>query len=183
MSVKPKVISIAAVSGGGKTTITKKLSLVLEDTKELFFDDYDFEDAPDDIIQWVNKGADYNLWNVEPMVLDIDKIIASREVPLYILLDYPFSYMNDNMKKYIDLSIYIDTPLDVAMARRILRNQTKSTINDVCNDVKFYLQYGRGAYLELENNIKPNSDIVIDGTLPSDKIVELIIQEIRYRGL
>lgn len=183
MSVKPKVISIAAVSGGGKTTITKKLSLVLEDTKELFFDDYNFENAPDDIIQWVNKGADYNLWNLEPMVLDIDKIIASREVPSYILLDYPFSYMNDNMKKYIDLSIYIDTPLDVAMARRILRDHTKSNINDVRNDVKFYLQYGRVAYLEMENNIKPNSDIVIDGTLPPDKIVEQIIKEIGDRGL
>lgn len=183
MSIKSTIISIAAVSGGGKTTITKKLSLVLEDTKELFFDDYDFKKAPDDIVQWVDQGADYNLWNLEPLVSEIEKIKSSREVPTYILLDYPFSYRNDNMKKYIDLSIYIDTPLDVAMARRILRDHTKSNINDVRNEVKFYLQSGRVAYLEMKNSIKPNSDIVIDGTLPPDKIVELIIKEIRDRGL
>jgi uridine kinase len=183
MSVKPTIISIAAVSGGGKTTITQTLGLVLDDVKELFFDDYDFKDAPDDVIKWVNQGADYNLWNLEPMISDINKIKTSKEVPSYILLDYPFSYLNDNMKKYIDLSIYIDTSLDVAMARRILRDHTKSNINDVRNDVKFYLQYGRVAYLEMENSIKPNSDIVIDGTLPPDKIVELIIKEIRDRGL
>ncbi|MGD7052352.1 nucleoside/nucleotide kinase family protein [Sutcliffiella horikoshii] len=183
MSVKPTIISIAAVSGGGKTTITQKLGLELENTKELFFDDYDFENAPDDIIQWVNKGADYNLWNLDPLVSDINRIKTSKEVPSYILLDYPFSYLNDKMKKYIDLSIYIDTSLDVAMARRILRDHTDNNINDVRNDVKFYLQYGRVAYLEMENSIKPNSDIVIDGTLPSDKIVELIIKEIRDRGL
>ncbi|ART74875.1 hypothetical protein B4U37_01900 [Sutcliffiella horikoshii] len=183
MSVKPMIISIAAVSGGGKTTITKKLSLVLEDAKELFFDDYDFENAPDDIVQWVDQGADYNLWNLDPLISDIERMKSSSEVPTYILLDYPFSYMNEKMKKYIDLSIYIDTPLDVAMARRILRDHTKSNIIDVHNDVKFYLQYGRVAYLEMENSIKSNSDIVIDGTLPSDKIVELIIKEMRNRGL
>ena len=183
MSVKPTIISIAAVSGGGKTTITKKLSLVLEDTKELFFDDYDFENAPQDIVQWVDQGADYNLWNLDPLISDIERLKSSREVPTYILLDYPFSYMNDKMKKYIDLSIYIDTSLDVAMARRILRDHADSTINDVRNEVKFYLQYGRVAYLEMENSIKPISDIVIDVTLPPDKIVELIIKELRDRGL
>jgi hypothetical protein len=29
-------------------------------------------------------------------------------------------------------------------------------------------QYGIVAYLEMENSIKPNSDIVIDGTLPPE---------------
>ena len=183
MSVIPKIISISAVSGGGKTTITRKLGLVLKDTRELFFDDYHFENAPNDFNQWVNQGADYNLWNLDPMVSDIDRIKASREVPSYILLDYPFSYMNDKMKNYIDLSIFIDTSLDVAMARRILRDHIDSNIHDVHNDLNFYLRYGRIAYLEMENKIKPNADIVIDGTLPPDQIVEFIIKEIRNRGL
>lgn len=51
----------------------------------------------------------------------------------------------------------------VAMARRILRDYSESNINDVLNDVEFY--------------------IVIDGTLPPDQIVELIIKEIWDRGL
>lgn len=43
----PIVIAIAAVSGGGKTTISSNLKGKLQNSKTLFFDDYDF-DAPDD---------------------------------------------------------------------------------------------------------------------------------------
>ncbi|WP_100333615.1 nucleoside/nucleotide kinase family protein [Bacillus alkalisoli] len=183
MSIKPKIISISAFSGGGKTTITKKLNSMLQETQALFFDDYEFEQAPDDLIQWVNQGANYNLWNLDPIISDIESLKVSKEVPSYILLDYPFSYMNDKMKNHIDLSIFIDTPLDVAMARRILRDHTDSQISEVHNDLHFYLQYGRTAYLEMEYKIKPNADTVIDGTLPTGRIVELIIKEIRDRGL
>ncbi|TDL78545.1 AAA family ATPase [Peribacillus frigoritolerans] len=183
MTIRPKVISIAAVSGGGKTTITKKLGHKLKNSKELFFDDYDFEDSPEDLIKWVKEGADYNLWNLEPMLSDINSLINSNEAPSFILLDYPFSYKNARMQKFIDLSIYIDTPLDVAMARRLLRDYDETRITDIHNDLNFYLDYGRVAYLEMETNIKTNSDIILDGTLPSDKIVEQIVEIIRDRGL
>jgi uridine kinase len=183
MTIRPKIISIAAVSGGGKTTITKQLGHKLKNSKELFFDDYNFEDSPEDLINWVKEGADYNLWNLEPMLSDIDFLINSKEAPSYILLDYPFSYKNDSMKKLIDLSIYIDTPLDVAMARRFLRDYKNNSITEIHSDLNFYLKYGRIAYLEMETTIKPNSDTVLDGTFSPDKIVELIIKEIRDRGL
>ncbi|WP_332699076.1 hypothetical protein [Halalkalibacter lacteus] len=183
MTIRTKIISIAAVSGGGKTTITKKLGLKLKNSKELFFDDYDFEDSPEDLINWVKEGADYNLWNLDPLLSDIDFLINSKEVPSYILLDYPFAYKNDKMKKLIDLSIYIDTPLDVAMARRLIRDYKNNSITEIHNDLNFYLNNGRIAYLEMETTIKPNSDTVIDGTFSPDKIVKLIIKEIRDRGL
>jgi uridine kinase len=46
---KPRVISIAAVSGGGKTTITNQLLNKLTTAKSLHFDDYDLEECPADI--------------------------------------------------------------------------------------------------------------------------------------
>lgn len=52
---KPLVIAIAAVSGGGKTTIATHLNERLHHSKILYFDDYDFE-GPDDIIDWVDKN-------------------------------------------------------------------------------------------------------------------------------
>lgn len=180
----PKVIAVAAVSGGGKTTVTRRLAEVLK-AGVLFFDDYDLEGAPEDFIQWVSRGADYNVWNVVPIISDIHRISSSQEgeVPPYIILDYPFSYLNDKMKAYLDLSIYIDTPLDVAMARRMLRDHRNSEIVDIHNDLKFYLEAGRVAYLEMENKIKPDADAVVDGTLPVEHIVELVRKEIRDRGL
>ncbi|WP_261129678.1 hypothetical protein [Bacillus sp. Marseille-Q3570] len=177
--VKPKVISIAAVSGGGKTTITKKLSEKLKFSKALFFDMYDFEGSPDDLIKWVEEGPDYDQWNLKPLISDLQSLLSAEEPSPYILLDYPFAYKNNSIKSFIDLSIYIDTPLDIAMVRRLLRDHTNSSTFDIQNDLDFYLNYGRTAYLEMENTIKPNSDLIIDGTLSLNEIVDTIENEVR----
>lgn len=46
----PFVIAISAVSGGGKTTITKLLNQELHNSKILLFDEYEFN-GTDDIIK------------------------------------------------------------------------------------------------------------------------------------
>ncbi|WP_163529881.1 hypothetical protein [Halobacillus ihumii] len=181
---RPKVISIAAVSGGGKTTVTKGLEEELHNVVSLFFDEYTFENSPEDLIEWVEKGADYNEWNLEPLILDVQHLLHYAEKPpTYILLDYPFSYKNKAMREFIDFSVYIDTSLDVAMVRRLLRDYPGDSILHVHNDLNFYLNHGRKGYLEMEKSIKPNSDFVINGDLSSEVIVNVIIDEMRNRGL
>lgn len=179
MKQKPRVISIAAVSGGGKTTTTNQLISKLDKTKALYFDDYDF-DGPDDICEWVEKGADYNEWNLLPLIKDIQLLLKDRSLN-YIVLDYPFAYLNNEMRNYIDMAIYIDTPLDIAMARRLLRNYKENPIEDIHNDLTNYLVRGRAAYLEMEKTVKPSSDIVIEGYLDTSIIVDRILGEITDR--
>ena len=178
---KRKVISIAAVSGGGKTAVTTALGGKLKHSKVLSFDHYDFKDSPDDLIQWVENGADYNQWNLEPLIEDIESLLTAVEPCSFIILDYPFAYQNFSMKDYIDLTIFIDTPLDIAMGRRILRDHKNSSTADIHKEIRGYLNGGRPAYLEMLQKIKPDSDIVIDGTLPINKIVDIIIEEISRR--
>ena len=180
MSVKPKVISIAAVSGGGKTSVTNALSDRLANSRKLFFDDYIFHESPDDLIQWVDEGADYNEWNLDPLMKDIHFLLTLKEPTAYIVIDYPFAYKNNDLKSLIDISIYIDTPLDVAMGRRILRDFTyENSASDIQENIRFYLDSGRRSYLEMEKTIKPESDLVIDGTLPVERIVDLIVDRLR----
>lgn len=73
--VKPIVISIAAVSGGGKTTVVKALCNKIEPSKSLYFDDYDFEEYPEDFYQWVKSGANYNAWNTEALVMYLKSLL------------------------------------------------------------------------------------------------------------
>lgn len=70
----PRVVAIAGVSGGGKTTIAKHLNERFQNSKILFFDDYDF-DGPDDIINWVDKGANYDKWNLAPLIRDLEALL------------------------------------------------------------------------------------------------------------
>jgi len=96
----------------------------------------------------------------------------------FILLDYPFAYKNNLVASYIDYAIFIDTPLDIAMARRILRDMINQSSNLLKDDLTCYISRGRIAYLEMIKTIKPSSDFVISGTLCIDDIVNNIIEQI-----
>ncbi len=169
------VISIAAVSGGGKTTIAKHLHDTLKQSKVFYFDDYDFN-GPDDIIAWVDRGANYDEWDLTPLLNDIEKLLDMS--PNYIILDYPFAYNNHRLGKYIDLSVFIDTPLDIAMARRVYRDFSNSDPKDILNDMDFYIAKGRKGYIEMLKSIKPTSDLIVDGALSISEIVEKVSETI-----
>lgn len=177
-SSKPRVIAISAVSGGGKTTIINYLSKRLTKSKALYFDDYDFN-GPENICDWVKRGADYKEWVLTPLINDLVYLLSQgyREYD-WILLDYPFAYIHEGVSKYIDLTIFIDTPLDIAMSRRILRDFKEASISEVKNDIEIYLSHGRRAYLEMLNTIKPSCDFIIDGSIPIAEIAKQIEKRI-----
>lgn len=175
-NIKPKIIAIAAVSGGGKTTITSRLSQVLNNSITLHFDDYNFE-KPDDFIDWLERGADCNEWNLEPLIHDLRNLESSDSVE-FILLDYPFSRQHKQLRS-IDWTIFIDTPLDIAMARRLLRDFRNKQAELIVEELSNYLSSGRSGYESMLNTIKPDSDLIVDGSLTVDEIVRIICNEIK----
>ena len=114
---KPIVLAIASISGGGKTAVVEKLTEELPNSKALFFDKYDLE-GPENVIDWMNRGSDYHEWNLTPFVNDLEELMT--ESLGYIVLDFPFSYQHAQTRCFIHFSIFIDTPLDVALARRTI---------------------------------------------------------------
>ena len=77
--------------------------------------------------------------------------------------------------------VFIATPLDIAMARKLLRDITTHAEKGAENPVKClnahlssYLNGGRLLFLELENQIKVNCDIVLDGRLTVDELAATI---------
>lgn len=179
---KTKIISIAAVSGGGKTTITESLAHELKKSKALYFDRYKFDNCPVDICKWIDDGANYDEWVLTPLIADIQHLLQNSNLD-YIIVDYPFAYLNGEMRELIDITIFIDTPLDIAMARRILRDFTEDKISEIHNDLKHYITHARKAYLEAINTVKPNSDIVLDGSLSVNEIVVQIVEEFSRRNV
>ena len=158
-----KTIAIAAVTAGGKTRLVDELKKQLPNVKSLHFDDYSFEGEVDDFSAWVKQGADYNVWDLSPLIKDIIRIKKESDCE-YLILDYPFAYCHKVLCEHIDCAIFIDTPLDIAMARRILRDMKDANGEEIRQDLECYLKYARIAYLQMIKDILPSSDYVIDGT-------------------
>lgn len=167
-----KIIAIGAVTAGGKTTLVNAIKDKLTRTASLHFDDYSFDGEVNDFYKWVSGGANYNVWDLSPLKADIEKIINSDRYD-YLLLDYPFAYQNKMIKDYLDCCIFIDTPLDIALARKVLRDMKESSADDIRYEMDVYLKYARIAYVQMLQDILPISDYVIDGT----KELKIIINE------
>lgn len=170
-----KIIAIAAVTAGGKTAIVNEIKKRLPSTKSLHFDDYSFEGEVDDFYSWAKHGADYNVWNLSPLIKDILEIRENSDCE-YLLLDYPFAYCHKELSEYIDRAVFIDTPLDIAMARRILRDMKDATGEEIREDLKMYIKYARTVYIQMLKDILPSSDYAIDGTKEIEEKAEEIIR-------
>lgn len=176
---KTKVIAIYSPSGGGKTTITSELTKIIANSKALFFDDrdYDVDSGISDLWQWYEDGADVNKFKLQLLANDIELLLSENFN--YIFLDYPWGYRHSLISKYLDFLIFIDTPLDIAYARRLLRDFNNKIVMDVINDADFYLKKGRILYLYGEKMARKEANLIVDGSLPLDDIIEQIYKEIK----
>ena len=123
------VVGISSPSGGGKTAITMKVSELLANSVTISFDDYDFDTVhPSSYRQWLEEGADCNAWKTPRLSDDLGKLKEGKSIisPVddrivnpqrYVIFDAPLGYAHAETGKFIDFMVFIDTPLDVAMAR------------------------------------------------------------------
>ena len=165
-----KVIAFAAVTGGGKTTVVHALKAQLPDAASLHFDDYRFAGEVTDYAAWHAAGADVHVWDLSPLKEDIARIRRSGSCAC-LLLDYPFAYQHRMIREELDCCIFIDTPLDIAMARRVLRDMQDAAAAEICGEMEAYLQYARPLYVQMRAEHLAESDYVIDGAQPLDAIV------------
>jgi len=172
------IISIYAPSGGGKTAITHALAEKMPNSKALYFDDCDYDSYSGimDICRWYDEGADVNRFDLHLLASDIEQCIEDGFD--YIFLDYPFGYRHKLICKYLDASVFVDTPLDIAFARRLLRDYADKTVKEILVDADFYLKKGRLVYLHGEKMARIDADMVVDGSLDIDEIIGKIIDKI-----
>lgn len=189
------VIGISAPSGGGKTTVARQLVARLPDAVLLSFDDYDHLTVhPASYPQWLAEGADYNAWQTPQLSVDLRRLRAGQAIVAprtgqvvspraYIVFDAPLGRAHHETGQQIDLMVFIDTPLDVAMARRLLRDYSQNERSlshkwaQIQSELAVYLASGRAAYLEMDRQIKPGCDLILDGLRSPDELaLEILVR-------
>lgn len=99
----------------------------------------------------------------------------------YIVLEEPFGRGREGMKELIDFVIALDTPLEVALARRLLEipdipyfiEHPNEQYPTMLGFLRGYLySSGRDLYMVVNEQIRKNCDLVLDGMKPIDELAE-----------
>ena len=191
------VVGISAVAGGGKTALAARLAEKLPNAVALFFDDYEESSVmPESFRSWFEEGADYDAF-VTPLFTEhiqllkdgmavTSPVTGARIGPAkYIVVDAPLGRVHTDSGRYFDFMVFIDTPLDVAMARRLLRDLSLSnpdslldTVESLKAETESYLGGARRIYTSFVERVKPTCDLVVDGSLTVDEMASWVVSRL-----
>lgn len=194
-----KVIGISAVGGGGKTTVTRRLVQVLGDAVALHFDDYDDTNVhPEELQRWLADGGNYDAYQTPVFTCHLRTLKAGRSITSpsgatvgparYVVADAPLGRAHSDSGQFIDLMVFVDTPLDVALARRTLRDIKRASgpvaeeaLDHVKRDLAGYVARARPIYEHFQERMRAGAHLIVDGTLSVDRVVERIRCEANLR--
>lgn len=181
------VIAVAGAPGSGKTSLTLALAKLL-DADTLFYDDYQqaTNQSMAEILQWMKQGSDYNNLNIPGFAEAIAAQIQISDKS-FLLIETPLGRHHHASGQYIDCLVWLDTPLDVSLARNIkaFSSEFKKAPSDyiqqldwLANYLEGYIQDIRAALVIQQERLTKDADINIDGTLPLGEITQRIYQAI-----
>lgn len=187
------VIALVGTSGAGKSTLMKGLIEVLGDASCLSFDDYLDSSTYPPVVQWLKDGADPDRFLTPDFVRDVQRLkkgeaiinpMTKKEVrpARFLVLEEHFGRERELMRDVIDLVILIDIPLEIAHARKILRkgdflpweDNPDLFITNLRDHLNWYMRVGRDFYVTADTMVRKNCDLIVDGLLPAEKIVEQV---------
>jgi uridine kinase len=191
MNKKVNIIGISGIGGAGKSTLTQALGDALNATM-IYWDDFDsISIEPDDFIQWYHAGRDYSAWQYDALAEVLKQLKMGNAVLCpatqktlvptpYIIFDAPLGRKHTATGQYIDYAIFLNTPLDIAMARRILRDfrdQPVRNSSELFEELEFYLNSSRPLYaMAYEDN--DYYDLIMDGSLSKEVQLKQALQMI-----
>ncbi|MEC0373408.1 AAA family ATPase [Paenibacillus chibensis] len=200
MNKSTYTIAVSGPSGSGKSTLTKQLRDKLVNAISFHFDDYESTNKyPDDFLEWLEKGADPKLVHNPNFNRDLYELVQGRSIKLpnnqmiksekFIIVEEPFGRGREGMAELIDFVVCIDIPLEVALARRILRGIHNAegtpgeTLKNIEEDLTQYLIVVRNLYQAINSNVMAECDLIVSGLEPMDVITDKIIKELEKRNV
>jgi len=191
------VIAIAGTSGAGKSTLIDRLVARLGNANALSLDDYQDSSIYPPVREWLEGGANPNQFQTPQFMADAFALKEGKSIihPVtreevkparYLLLEEHFGRARDAMRELIDFLIYIEIPLEVAHARKILRKNEflpweenpDLFMQNLREHLLWYIHFGRDFYLAVKKSAYKDCDLIVDGTLSTDQMAAKILETI-----
>jgi uridine kinase len=189
------IIGLSGVPGSGKSTLSRLLLRDFPSAKILSYDRLHPRMSNAQVDDWLGRGGD-------PNELALDNLVAAlRELTLEtgggsrspILFETAFGRAHRATGAFIDFSVWIDTPLDIAMSRVMrvfLRNveldPSPSAAADLIPRLARYMQdypMLRRMYASVAETGKASADLVVDGMPAAEQIAVQIAAALADRGV
>jgi uridine kinase len=198
------VVGIAGVAGAGKSTLVRELLARWPGSSSIHVDHYQriTRQPVAAIVEWMERGADFDEFQIPVLGEHLQRLKAGEAVldpltlariePLGVLLfETHFGRAHRATGSQIDLMVWIETPLDVALARNVaamlvpMRTGSVAPTPERLNALDGYLQnYLRGvrrlAAFQRER-LRADADITLDGLLPPSELAEAARRAIAER--
>ncbi len=117
-----------------------------------------------------------------PIITPVGRTVVPAQ---HLIIEDPFGRGRDDMKDLVDLSVCIDIPMEIALARRLLESfdQWSGTPDERIGWAKNYLnsylfESMRDVYIAINEGVKSQCDLVLDGCVPVNQNVERVLHQL-----
>lgn len=198
------VIGIAGPPGSGKSSVTRALAQALGDAVVLPMDSYEHmtRHSMQELAAWAARGADYDELPL-PLLQDhlgalkagqavVEPARGERIAPArYVVFETQFGRAHAATGALIDLLVWLDTPLDVALGRRLLQQVHGGLAGDaaelrprmewVAGYLDHYLGLVRRLVVLQRERVMPGAELVVEGSGDPGQVAARLRAEIEQR--
>jgi uridine kinase len=198
------LIAVAAPVGGGKSTLVRGLAQSLPGAAAIHFDHYEriTQQPIETIKRWLLSGAQLDEMQIAGLSEDLQALKQGYAVtgPMsslpvkanrYVIFETQFGRQHAATGRHIDYLIWVETPLDIALARKLrqLSSEFHSSRPHEAASFVSWLQTYLDNYLDVvgellriqRDTVGANADFIADGMMPSVQLLEQVRQEILKR--
>ena len=202
MRSAPFVVAVSGTSGAGKSTLVRGLTEAWRAANtvavSVMFDDFAaVSDLPEaDLSGWLARGGDPDEWRTDQMAQELRRLkldsqaqAATAECGVeLVFIEEPFGRARGSIGPMVDLGLHIHLPLNVALARRLVRDlvpsagaMDPSATEELRSYLMTYLKHGAAAYQLIDALAAAAADVVLDGLLDPGQLLQQSVEEVAVR--
>lgn len=201
---EPYIIGVAGNSGSGKTSVSQRIIQELNQpwTVILSFDNFYKDLSPEEREKAFKNQYDFD----EPASFDLDYLVETvkslragkkTQIPVYsfknhartkkvttiyganvIIIEGIMALYDSRLTDLMDLKVYVDTDLDVCLARRLTRD-TLYRGRDPSGVMNQWEEFVKPNAVRYVNPTMNQADIIIPRGLENTKAIDLMIQHVQ----